>query len=211
MEEEFRALLERVWGQLGSPAEVRAYQGVLDLLRDHRPAEHREDLARILVEPGRPLWAREIAAYALGVRGDRRAFEPLVMLLNYRDPVSCACAARALARLRDPRTARAAAALATNELRTAYALYPIRLLTELRAPESVPALLATLNRLLAAPDHYWPIARACVEGLGALGDRSAVESLTAARVHERLRPAADEALAQLSGPATQNVRPTSSA
>ncbi|MCC3779984.1 HEAT repeat domain-containing protein, partial [Streptomyces sp. UNOB3_S3] len=76
-------------------------------------------------------------------------------------------------------------------------LHPVRLLTELRAPESVPALLTTLERLLAARDHCWPIARACVEGLGVLGDRRAEATLVAAREHERLRPAAVAALARL--------------
>ena len=85
--------------------------------------------------------------------GDRRAFETLILLLNHRDPPRGATAARALARLRDPRTPRAAAALATNPLRTAYAYHPIRLLVTLRAPESVPALMSTLRRLLVDPDH----------------------------------------------------------
>ncbi|MGP3925303.1 HEAT repeat domain-containing protein [Streptomyces sp. 8N616] len=157
------------------------------------------ELARVLAESGRPLWAREIAAFALGCAGDRRAFETLVLLLNHRDPPRCATAAHALARLGDPRTARAAAALATNPLRTAYALYPVRLLTELRAPESVPALMATLERLLADGGPYWQVALACVEGLGALGDPRAIPSLTAARDHPRLAAAAAAALARVSG------------
>ncbi|MBH1938287.1 HEAT repeat domain-containing protein [Streptomyces sp. AV19] len=198
MEEEFRVLLKRVRAELVSPAEFTAYERLVALVRtDGRAA--RDALADVLVAPERPLWAREIAAFALGVRGDRRAFETLVLLLNYREPVRCATAAHVLARLRDPRTARAAAALATNPLRTAYALHPVRLLSELRAPESVPALLATLERLLAARDHCWPVARACVEGLGTLGDRRAEATLVAAREHERLRPAAVLALARLNG------------
>ncbi|GHC54902.1 HEAT repeat domain-containing protein [Streptomyces cinnamoneus] len=198
MEEEFRALLKRVRAELVSPAEFAAHDKLLALVRsDSRAA--RDRLAGVLVAPEQPLWAREIAAFALGAKGDRRAFETLILLLNYREPVRCATAAHVLARLRDPRTARAAAALATNPLRTAYALYPVRLLTELRAPESVPALLATLERLLAARDHCWPVARACVEGLGALGDRRAEATLVAAREHERLRPAAVAALARLTG------------
>ncbi|WP_443050683.1 HEAT repeat domain-containing protein [Streptomyces sp. H27-D2] len=159
----------------------------------------REELALVLVAAEQPLWVREIAAFALGCAGDRRAFEALVLLLNYRDPARCATAAYALARLRDPRTARAAAALATNRLRTAYALHPVRLLAELRAPESVPALLSTLERLLAAQDRHLPIALACVEGLGVLGDSRAVPVLTAARDDARLRKAADRALALCTG------------
>ncbi|MGK5633013.1 HEAT repeat domain-containing protein, partial [Streptomyces sp. URMC 123] len=85
-------------------------------------AAARERLASVLVEPQQPLWAREVAAFTLGCAGDRRAFETLVLLLNHREPARCATAAHALARLGDPRTARAAAALATNPLRTAYAL-----------------------------------------------------------------------------------------
>ncbi len=75
-----------------------------------------------------------------------------MLLLNHRDPPRCAAAAQALARLGDPRTARAAAALATNELRVAYALHPVRLLAELRAPEAVPALITTLRRRLRPHD-----------------------------------------------------------
>ncbi|MFI8940387.1 HEAT repeat domain-containing protein [Streptomyces syringium] len=206
MEEEFRALLRRVRAELVSPAEFTAYERLLELAVDGGPApgppaaaERADRLAGILVAGEQPLWAREIAAFTLGVQGDRRAFETLVLLLNYREPVRCATAAHALGRLRDPRTARAAAALATNPLRTAYALHPVRLLTELRAPESVPALLSTLERLLAAPDHCWPVARACVEGLGVLGDNRATRVLLAARGHERLRRVADEALARVRG------------
>ncbi|MBT2405352.1 MULTISPECIES: adenylosuccinate lyase [unclassified Streptomyces] len=153
-----------------------------------------EALAASLTSAGLPLWARELAAYRLGLAGDRRAFEPLVLLLNHRDPPRCAAAAEALAVLADPRTARAAAALATNELRTAYALYPVRLLTSLRAPESAPTLIRTLSRLLAPNDPYWRVALACVEGLGTLGDPGAREVLTRAQSHPRLAVAATGAL-----------------
>ncbi|WP_240965820.1 HEAT repeat domain-containing protein [Streptomyces zingiberis] len=171
-----------------------------------------DELAAVLTRPGQPLWARELAAFALGCRGDRRAFETLVLLLNHRDPARCATAAHALARLRDPRTARAAAALATNPLRTAYALHPVRLLTALRAPESVPALITTLERLVGTSRRggltgYRQIALACVEGLAVLGDRRAIPVLNAAREHPRLAPAASAALGRLTrtGPAGQPV------
>ncbi|MGW7065628.1 adenylosuccinate lyase [Streptomyces sp. NPDC054855] len=156
-----------------------------------------EELAEVLVGAGEPLWARELAAVRLGIAGDRRAFEALVLLLNHRDPSRCAAAAYALARLGDPRTARAAAALATNELRVAYALHPVRLLTELRAPESAPALITTLQRRLAPHDPYGKIALACVEGLGALGDPRARPVLTQACGFPRLAAAASAALARL--------------
>ncbi|WP_405456012.1 HEAT repeat domain-containing protein [Streptomyces sp. NBC_00101] len=156
-----------------------------------------EELARALVEPGRPLWARELAAHRLGRAGDRRAFEPLVLLLNHRDPACCAAAVRALAELRDPRTPRAAAALATNPLRTAYALYPVRLLTALRAPESTPALIATLERLLVPGEPHRPVASACVDGLGRLGDARARPVLESALRYAGLRAAADDALSRL--------------
>ncbi|MFJ3856253.1 adenylosuccinate lyase [Streptomyces sp. NPDC090085] len=156
-----------------------------------------DGLAAALTSAGHPLWARELAAYRLGLAGDRRAFEPLVLLLNHRDPPRCAAAAEALAVLDDPRTARAAAALATNPLRTAYALQPVRLLTALRAPESAPALRATLARLLSPNDPYWRVALACVEGLGALADPEAREMLTRAQSHPRLAVAATAALRSL--------------
>ncbi|MBI0299144.1 HEAT repeat domain-containing protein [Streptomyces sp. PRKS01-29] len=198
MDDEFRTLTERVRASLSTPQETAAHASLLALVRQGTPAA-REQLARILVAPEQPLWARETAAFVLGSAGDRRAFETLVLLLNYREPARCATAARVLARLGDPRTARAAAALATNPLRTAYSLHPIRLLVELRAPESVPALVAALERQLAARDRHWAIARACVEGLGAIGDERAIPALTAAAQHIRLSAAAAAALARITG------------
>ncbi|MCP9943661.1 adenylosuccinate lyase [Streptomyces somaliensis] len=156
-----------------------------------------DELAAVLTAPRQPLWARELAAFRLGVAGDRRAFEALVLLLNHRDPERCVSAAHALAALGDPRTARAAAALATNELRVAYALVPVRLLAALRAPESVPALVAVLGRRLAPEDPHWRVGVACAEGLGALADPRARPALEAARHHPRIGPAAGAALARL--------------
>ncbi|PWI14352.1 adenylosuccinate lyase [Streptomyces sp. Act143] len=190
MDEELRSLTERLRQESGASA---AYE---------RLAETKEldELAGVLTEPGQPLWARELAAFRLGVAGDPRAFESLVLLLNHRDPQRCASAAHALARLGDPRTARAAAALATNELRVAYALHPVRLLTELRAPESVPALITTLERRLRPHDPYRRVALACVEGLGALGDARARPVLNEALAHPALAEAAVHALARITGP-----------
>ncbi|MFD9425956.1 MULTISPECIES: adenylosuccinate lyase [unclassified Streptomyces] len=187
MDEEFRSLMDRLRDEADGSA---AYDRLIATDDD-------EELARVLVEPGRPLWAREIAAFRLGCGGDRRAFEALVLLLNHRDPERCVSAAHALERLSDPRTPRAAAALATNTLRTAYALHPVRLLTALRAPESVPALVGTLERLLAPQEPHWRVALACVEGLGRLGDDRARPVLRAALPHPRLADAAAEALGRL--------------
>ncbi|WP_309053152.1 HEAT repeat domain-containing protein [Streptomyces sp.] len=156
-----------------------------------------EELHRVLTAPGEPLWAREIAAVTLGLSGDRRAFESLILFLNHRDPERCVTAAHALVRLGDPRTARAAAALATNELRVAYALVPVRLLAGLRAPESVPALITVLGRRLAPGDPHWRVGLACVEGLGALGDPRARPALEAALPHPRLGREAERSLARL--------------
>ncbi|WP_405621461.1 adenylosuccinate lyase [Streptomyces sp. NBC_01511] len=186
-DDELNALADRVRDESGDSAAYRR----LIATDDH------EKLADVLVAPQHPLWAREIAAFRLGCAGDRRAFETLVLLLNHRDPERCASAAHALAALADPRTPRAAAALATNVLRTAYALHPVRLLTELRAPQSVPALLATLERLLAPDETHWRVALACVDGLGRLGDRRALPLLRNARAHPRLSGAASEALRRL--------------
>ncbi|MCZ4123746.1 adenylosuccinate lyase [Streptomyces sp. H39-S7] len=157
----------------------------------------RDELAGVLTAPGQPLEAREAAAVALAAAGDRRAFETLALLLNYREPARAETAARALALLGDPRTARAAAALATNPLRVAYALHPIRLLVQLRAPESVPALIETLDRLLAEQALGWDAVPACVEGLGELGDPRAATVLRAACAHSRLRAAATAALERI--------------
>lgn len=187
MDEELRVLTERLRREAGGASGFER----LATTRDH------DELAAVLTAQGRPLWARELAAFRLGSAGDRRAFETLVLLLNHRDPPRCATAARALARLGDPRTARAAAALATNELRVAYALHPVRLLTELRAPESAPALITTLRRRLTPHDPYEKVALACVEGLGALGDPRARAVLTEAAAHPRLAAAAAAALARL--------------
>ncbi|MGW0994850.1 adenylosuccinate lyase [Streptomyces sp. NPDC002520] len=187
MDEELRSLTERLRQESrGTPG----YDGLL-------ATENHDDLADLLTAPGQPLWARELAAFRLGVAGDRRAFESLVLLLNHRDPPRCASAAYALARLGDPRTARAAAALATNELRVAYALHPVRLLTELRAPESVPALITTLERRLRPHDPYGRVALACVEGLGSLADPRARRVLKEALAHPALAGAAVRALASI--------------
>ncbi|MEV7084854.1 adenylosuccinate lyase [Streptomyces sp. NPDC093085] len=187
MDEDFRSLADRTRDESGGSAAYRRLISTDDL----------EALADVLVAREQPLWAREIAAFRLGCARDVRAFEPLVLLLNHRDPERCVSASYALARLGDPRTPRAAAALATNALRTAYALHPVRLLTALRAPESVPALITTLQRLLAPDEPHWRVALACVEGLGRLGDDRARPVLTTARDHPRLAAAADEALARL--------------
>jgi HEAT repeat protein len=193
MDEELRSLTERLRREAAA-SEVPGAPAVCERLA---ATEDPDDLARVLTEPGQPLWARELAAFRLGVAGDRRAFEALVLLLNHRDPARCVSAAHALARLGDPRTARAAAALATNELRVAYALQPVRLLTELRAPEAVPALITTLRRRLTPHDPYRRVALACVEGLGALADDRARPVLTEALAHPALAEAAVHALARI--------------
>lgn len=184
MDEELRSLTERLRQESGASA---AYDRLVT-------TEDLDELADVLVAPGQPLWARELAAFRLGLARDRRAFESLVLLLNHRDPERCVSAAHALARLGDPRTARAAAALATNELRVAYALHPVRLLVELRAPEAVPALITTLERRLRPHDPYRRVALACVEGLGTLGDARARQVLNEALAHPTLAEAAVRAL-----------------
>jgi HEAT repeat protein len=157
----------------------------------------RDRLAFVLVAPGEPLEVREAAAVELAAAGDRRAFETLALLLNYRDESRADLAADALLRLADPRTGRAAAALVTNDLRTAYALPAIRLLAELRAPEAVPALARTLERLAAAsPLAHGRIALACVEALSGLDPTDdSRRALRAAAAHPRLADAATAALA----------------
>ncbi|CAM5355284.1 adenylosuccinate lyase [Streptomyces griseorubiginosus] len=187
MDEELRSLTERLRREAGASAALDRLAATGDL----------DDLAEVLTAPGQPLWARELAAFRLGLAGDRRAFEALVLLLNHRDPPRCATAAYALARLGDPRTARAAAALATNELRVAYALHPVRLLAQLRAPESVPALITTLERRLNLHDPYRRVALACVEGLGTLADARARPVLNEALAHPVLAEAAVRALARI--------------
>ncbi|MCD7436895.1 adenylosuccinate lyase [Streptomyces lincolnensis] len=189
MDEELRSLTERLRREAGEGA-FSGYDRFVT-------TEDLDELAGVLTEPGQPLWARELAAFRLGVAGDRRAFESLVLLLNHRDPPRCASAAHALARLGDPRTARAAAALATNELRVAYALHPVRLLAELRAPESVPALITTLQRRLRPHDPYRRVALACVDGLGTLADARARPVLNEALAHPALAEAAVRALARI--------------
>ncbi|MFF9127787.1 adenylosuccinate lyase [Streptomyces sp. NPDC014889] len=187
MDEELRSLTERLRQESGGSAAYEHLVATVDM----------DELAEVLTAPGQPLWARELAAFRSGLAGDRRAFESLVLLLNHRDPQRCASAAYALARLGDPRTARAAAALATNELRVAYALHPVRLLVELRAPESVPALITTLERRLRPHDPYRRVALACVEGLGTLVDPRARPVLTEALAHPALAEAAVRALARI--------------
>ncbi|GGW25669.1 adenylosuccinate lyase [Streptomyces galilaeus] len=187
MDDELRTLTERLRQESGGTAAFEELAATGD----------RDALAEVLTAAGQPLWARELAAFRLGLAGDRRAFEVLVLFLNHRDPARCAGAAHALARLDDPRTARAAATLATNELRVAYALHPVRLLVELRAPEAVPALITTLRRRLRPHDPYRRVALACVDGLGSLGDGRARPVLTDALAHPVLAEAAVRALARI--------------
>ncbi|NGO11122.1 adenylosuccinate lyase [Streptomyces sp. HC44] len=189
MDEELRSLTQRLRHEAGAAASS-SYERLAS-------TDDLDELAAVLTAPGQPLWARELVAFRLGLAGDRRAFEALVLLLNHRDPQRCASAAYALARLGDPRTARAAAALATNELRVAYALYPVRLLVELRAPEAVPALITTLARRFRPHDPYRRVAIACVEGLGVLGDERARAILNEALAHPSLAQAAVGALKRL--------------
>ncbi|MFE2424429.1 adenylosuccinate lyase [Streptomyces hokutonensis] len=187
MDEELRSLTERLRQESGGAAPYERLVSTDDL----------DELAEVLTAVGQPLWAREFAAFRLGLAGDRRAFESLVLFLNHRDPPRCASAAYALARLDDPRTARAAAALATNELRVAYALHPVRLLADLHAPESVPALITTLERRLRPHDPYRRVALACVQGLGELGDPRARQVLNDALAHPALAEAAVHALGRI--------------
>ncbi|MFI0086889.1 adenylosuccinate lyase [Streptomyces bobili] len=187
MDDELRTLTERLRQESGGTAVFEELAATGD----------RDALAEVLTAAGQPLWARELAAFRLGLAGDRRAFEALVLFLNHRDPARCAGAAHALARLDDPRTARAAATLATNELRVAYALHPVRLLVEMRAPEAVPALITTLRRRLRPHDPYRRVALACVDGLGSLGDGRARPVLTDALAHPVLAEAAVRALARI--------------
>ncbi|MEV6479589.1 adenylosuccinate lyase [Streptomyces sp. NPDC051576] len=187
MDEELRSLTERLRQESGGAALYEHLVATGDL----------DELADVLTAVGQPLWARELAAFRLGLAGDRRAFESLVLFLNHREPPRCASAAYALARLDDPRTARAAAALATNELRVAYALHPVRLLADLRAPESVPALITTLERRLRPHDPYRRVALACVDGLGELGDARARPVLNDALAHPTLAEAAVRALGRI--------------
>ncbi|WOX13660.1 adenylosuccinate lyase [Streptomyces sp. N50] len=187
MDEELRSLTERLRQESGGAVPYERLVATGDL----------DELAEVLTAVGQPLWARELAAFRLGLAGDRRAFESLVLFLNHRDPSRCASAAYALARLDDPRTARAAAALATNELRVAYALHPVRLLADLHAPESVPALITTLQRRLRPHDPYRRVALACVEGLGELADPRARPVLNDALAHPALAEAAVHALGRI--------------
>ncbi|MFF7527624.1 adenylosuccinate lyase [Streptomyces bobili] len=187
MDDELRTLTERLRQESGGTAAFEELAATGD----------QDALAEVLTAAGQPLWARELAAFRLGLAGDRRAFEALVLFLNHRDPARCAGAAHALARLDDPRTARAAATLATNELRVAYALHPVRLLVEMRAPEAVPALITTLRRRLRPHDPYRRVALACVDGLGSLGDGRARPVLTDALAHPVLAEAAVRALSRI--------------
>ena len=192
MDEELRMLTHRLRTEAGTAAsssyERLVSNGDLD------------ELATVLTVPEQPLWARELAAFRLAMAGDRRAFEALVLLLNHRDPQRCASPPDAQAPRGDPRPARAAAPHAPNELRVAYALHPVRLLVELRAPEAVPALITTLARRLRPHDPYRGVAIACVEGLGALGDERARPVLNEALAHPPFAQAAAGALKRLPAP-----------
>ncbi len=67
MNEALRLLTERLRDESGGSPECERLLTTDDL----------DELAGVLAEPGRPLWAREAAAFRLGAAGDRRAFEGL--------------------------------------------------------------------------------------------------------------------------------------
>ncbi|WP_431964393.1 HEAT repeat domain-containing protein [Actinacidiphila sp. bgisy160] len=184
---------------VGDPDRGAREAALVTLGRMDDPAA-RDVLADVLTGPSRPLGEREIAAVMLGRAGDRRAFETLVLLLNHRDSISNVSAAEALARLGDPRTARAAATLATNRLRIGYSLAAVHLLGRLRAPESLPALMSTLTWLMDEGQTVHQAAAGCVEELGRLGDARAVPVLTRAVTVPRLRSAAVDSLGRIGGP-----------
>ncbi|CAM5654439.1 Adenylosuccinate lyase OS=Streptomyces microflavus OX=1919 GN=HUT09_29960 PE=4 SV=1 [Streptomyces microflavus] len=175
MDEELRSLMDRLRDEAAGSA---AY----DLLV---ATDDNEVLARVLVEPGRPLWAREIAAFRLGCAGDRRAFEALVLLLNHRDPERCVSAAHALARLDDPRTPGPPPRSPPTPCAPPTPCTRSGCSPPCGPPEAVPALVATLQRLLAPGEPHWRVALACVEGLGQLGDDRARPVLAAALPHPR--------------------------
>ncbi|CAM5703618.1 hypothetical protein SVIOM74S_00334 [Streptomyces violarus] len=83
MDEELRSLTERLRQESGASPAFERLVATDDL----------DALAAVLTEPGQPLWARELAAFRLGLAEDRRAFESLVLLLNHRDPPRCASTA----------------------------------------------------------------------------------------------------------------------
>ncbi|HWM36935.1 MAG TPA: HEAT repeat domain-containing protein, partial [Streptomyces sp.] len=85
MGDAFRSLTDRVRAE----ADPGEYERLVKLAKEGTPAA-RDELAAVLAESQRPLWAREVAAFALGTAGDERAFETLIFMLNYRDPVRCA-------------------------------------------------------------------------------------------------------------------------
>ncbi len=81
-EAEWGSLTDRLADEAGAAGDTDAYER---LAATGDP----EDLADVLTAPGRPLWARELAAFRLGLGGDRRAFEALVLLLSHRDAERC--------------------------------------------------------------------------------------------------------------------------
>ncbi|MEU0454999.1 hypothetical protein ABZ322_18685, partial [Streptomyces sp. NPDC006129] len=70
MDEELRSLTERLRQESGASPAFERLVATDDL----------DALAAVLTEPGQPLWARELAAFRLGLAGDRRAFEAQVGL-----------------------------------------------------------------------------------------------------------------------------------
>ncbi|MDX3096514.1 HEAT repeat domain-containing protein [Streptomyces sp. ME19-03-3] len=193
------AHLDLFLAAVGDPDESVAAEALVALWRLDVP-EARDRLAAVLTEPSRTVAERLAAAVLLGRAGDRRAFETLVLFLNHRDPWNNVAAAEALTRLGDPRTARAAATLATNRLRIVHALAAVRLLGRLRAAESLPALTSTLTWLLDEGRTLHQAAAGCVEELGRLGDARAVPVLTRAAADPSLRAAAVESLGRIGGP-----------
>lgn len=186
MDEEFRSLTDRLGDEAGGSEDFRRLLATEDA----------EELALVLVERERPCGPARSRrsgwdAEATAAPSRRWSCCSTTVIPNAACPRRTPCASSVTP---DPR---AAAALATNSLRTGYALHPVRLLVALRAPESVPALVSTLHRLLTPGEPHWRVALACVEGLGSLEDSRARPVLEAALPHPRLGAAAEEALRQL--------------
>ena len=137
-----------------------------------------------------PRW-RELAARALGLRGEPRAAEPLAELLD-DDTFSVRYAAvRALGQIGGSKAAALlAGALVDSDLRIPIA-YALAALGDRRAVEPLIALLR---------DEHKDVRRSAADALGALGDLQAVKPLIALLRDEDVREAAAEAIIALGDP-----------
>lgn len=135
----------------------------VEAIAELRDPESVEPLIALLNDPKTKTSGAEAAAIALGKTGDKRAFDPLMSLMDSSFPTAVRAAIAGLGDLGDPRAADRIFALKDGSPESAVAL------AKLKDPRAFDLLI----ELLKGQENSDDVVRA----LGILGDRRAVEPL----------------------------------